>query len=857
MGRFPGGDGLLNIYINEQVIYWLAILILNLAIIGYLFMLKPKNTATSLLIAAFASGCGLYVSTVVQTSTESLKILSSIQRKIQLPFVILAFLFFIQFAYYFPKQIEEKKMERITALVLSVTAVSAGICISLFSVLFPALPELETYLVQLLILLAVILGFLGAIIRNSLLFSRKKDLKSASALRSFLVPFSVIIPVIISEILFTAGLLPEKIESFFLSVGILSFNFLFYLSFINNTSEQSSSFLTKIIGVTLMTILIIWGNLGNFIAPYFRENYKNFNIVHRNTTLQFVPNADQSYDISSVPFFSDKDKGEPLVFENQKKSVSVSFSFSFFGKEHSQIQAAPLPAIFFHPAEVYLSSDLSLYIPSVQAAGILIPYLSLEKEKVFVKKNPDAVLFTWDKVHVQSEGEKMPEEFSVQILLKKNGIFFISYIDMPNAQKSSGQGMSTTLDHIGIFPGNGSLKESISWNSDLPKYGKERTAIAENYFTEYRKYMHDRLIIIAEMLVLISIIILFAFPYFFSLNLTKPLQDLVHAMKIVVSGNLNRSIMPIYNDEIGFLTDSFNKMIDSIRETDAAYRKFVPREFLSYVNKKKITEIKLGDHSIMEMSVMFSDLRSYTSLSEKMTPDQSFNFLNSYLGMLGPVIRRNNGFIDKYIGDAIMALFPFKPDDAVRAAVEMQRAIEEYNAERVWFGREPISAGIGIHTGTVLLGTIGEKERMEATVISDAVNLSSRLENLTKLYQAKILISMDTFLELENQSDFSFRILDKVKVKGKEKFVTVVEIMDGYSPEMLEKMMKSRVYFEEGVAFYLSREFEKAIRSFDKVLEELPNDRATLIYMKRAEYFQKNNVPIDWDGVENLEEKFF
>ncbi|HNI94757.1 MAG TPA: HAMP domain-containing protein, partial [Leptospiraceae bacterium] len=385
-----------------------------------------------------------------------------------------------------------------------------------------------------------------------------------------------------------------------------------------------------------MTVLIVWGNLGNFIAPYFRENYKNFNIVHRNSTLKFVPNADRSYDISSVPFLMEKDFGRPLSFENHGKSSSVSYSFSFFGKEHSRIQAAPLPALFFHLDEVHLSYDLSLYIPSIQAVGILIPYLVPEKEKVFCRKTEDEILFTWNKVHVQSEGEKLPEEFSVQILLKKNGTFYISYIDMPNAQKSSGQGMSTTLDYIGIFPGNGSLKESLSWNSDLPYFGKETAPIAENYFTEYRKYMHERLVIIAEMLVLISIIILFAFPYFFSLNLTKPLQDLVHAMKTVVSGNLNRSIVPIYNDEIGFLTDSFNKMIDSIRETDAAYRKFVPREFLSYVNKKKITEIRLGDHSIMEMSVLFSDLRSYTSLSEKMTPDQSFKFLNSYLGMLGP-----------------------------------------------------------------------------------------------------------------------------------------------------------------------------------------------------------------------------
>ncbi|HYO06762.1 MAG TPA: adenylate/guanylate cyclase domain-containing protein, partial [Phototrophicaceae bacterium] len=160
----------------------------------------------------------------------------------------------------------------------------------------------------------------------------------------------------------------------------------------------------------------------------------------------------------------------------------------------------------------------------------------------------------------------------------------------------------------------------------------------------------------------------------------------------------------------------------------AASARFVPREFLRFLKIESIVDARLGDSVQAEMTIMFADIRSFTSLSESMSPQQNFDFINSYLSRVGPVIRQYNGFIDKYIGDGIMALFPNRAEDAVQAAVEMQHQVKIYNLHRQNSGYQPIALGIGLHTGTLMLGTIGEAERMESTVISDAVNLASRVE---------------------------------------------------------------------------------------------------------------------------------
>lgn len=292
-----------------------------------------------------------------------------------------------------------------------------------------------------------------------------------------------------------------------------------------------------------------------------------------------------------------------------------------------------------------------------------------------------------------------------------------------------------------------------------------------------------------------------------------------------------------------------------LKSTNLAYSRFVPTDFITFLHRDDITQVLLGDQTKAEMSVMFCDIRRFTELSETMTPEETFKFLNAYLKRVGPIIRNNNGFIDKFMGDGIMALFPLNPEDAVLAAVQMQAAVREYNIVRKIANYKAIEIGIGIHVGNLMLGTIGEANRMDATVISDAVNLASRLEGLTKIYGAPILISDATFQRIRNQDKYQYRMLGRVQVKGKKESVGILEIIQDQSQDIAEIKSKSKPMFERGIFYYLQKDFEAAINIFRVVAEANPDDKAAVLFQSRCEYYVKHGTPTDWDGVEVFEVK--
>jgi PAS domain S-box-containing protein len=292
-----------------------------------------------------------------------------------------------------------------------------------------------------------------------------------------------------------------------------------------------------------------------------------------------------------------------------------------------------------------------------------------------------------------------------------------------------------------------------------------------------------------------------------------------------------------------------------LAETNAALLRFVPQEFLRFLGKESIVDVRLGDQVQRSMTILFSDLRSFTSLSEKMSPQENFNFLNEYLNRVSPIIRQHHGFIDKYIGDAVMALFPKKPEHALQAAIAIRQEIVRYSEARVQQGLDPIESGAGIHMGSLMLGTIGEEERMEGTVIADAVNLAFRLEGLTKLYGASIVISQHALFELEQPTNYHFRFLDRVQVKGKQEAVSVFEIFDGDPLKIVALKMKTQTDFEKGLLHYHSQEFADARDYFEEVLKHNSADKAAQLYLKRAAHFMEYGVPPHWEGVEALVEK--
>ena len=303
---------------------------------------------------------------------------------------------------------------------------------------------------------------------------------------------------------------------------------------------------------------------------------------------------------------------------------------------------------------------------------------------------------------------------------------------------------------------------------------------------------------------------------------------------------------------------TFARLEASKRELEkiaASYARFVPHEFLQFLERESIVDVQLGDRSPREMSILFSDIRSFTSLSESMTPRENFDFLNRYLSYVSPVIRQHNGFIDKYIGDAILALFPQTTEDAVRAAIEMQRQVTSFDREQQSQGRHPVAAGIGVHAGNLILGTIGEDRRMETTVISNAVNLASQLEGLTKVYGAKIAISVQALSSLENSHEYQYRFLDRVSVKGKQAPVAVFEIYDGDLPEQIDRKHETHTDFEQGIFLYFQQRFQEAKNHFQRVLAANPDDRAADLYEKRCEMSDETGQLMPLEGLRRTGKK--
>ena len=286
-----------------------------------------------------------------------------------------------------------------------------------------------------------------------------------------------------------------------------------------------------------------------------------------------------------------------------------------------------------------------------------------------------------------------------------------------------------------------------------------------------------------------------------------------------------------------------------------AYSRFVPREILQFLERDSIVDVKLGDQTQRDMTVLFSDIRDFTSLSEEMTPEENFRFLNGYLRRVSPIIRQHNGYIDKYIGDEIMAIFPDGVDDALQTAVAMQQQVAQYNLIRQERGWQPIQIGVGLHYGRVMLGTIGESERMEGTVISDAVNLASRLEGLNKIFGAPILVSQQTLEQLDQPEKYEVRHLGKVQVKGKARAVSVFELLAGNQVQMAALKQQTRSNFETALAAYYDRAFIEAWGAFGQVLAVHPDDQAAQFYMRQINQLLEYGIPDDWEGIAILAEK--
>ncbi|MEO5909215.1 MAG: adenylate/guanylate cyclase domain-containing protein, partial [Ginsengibacter sp.] len=268
-----------------------------------------------------------------------------------------------------------------------------------------------------------------------------------------------------------------------------------------------------------------------------------------------------------------------------------------------------------------------------------------------------------------------------------------------------------------------------------------------------------------------------------------------------------------------------------------------------------ITDVKLGDQVEKIVTVLFTDIRNYTSLSESMTPEETFGFICLFNAQMGPIIRKHNGFINQYLGDSIMAIFPLNAEDALNAAIEIQKEIQQFNQVRKAKDKSEIQVGVGMHTGPLIMGITGDFDRMDACTISDTVNTASRVESLTKHYKASILLSDASLKQITNTSDFHLRNLGLVHLKGKLSSVNVHECFSCNSEIELQKKLDTLPVFNEGVSFYLNKLFSNAIDSFKNVIETDPDDRTAKFFYNHTRQIIDSGVVKDKSGVVEMEDK--
>jgi class 3 adenylate cyclase len=370
--------------------------------------------------------------------------------------------------------------------------------------------------------------------------------------------------------------------------------------------------------------------------------------------------------------------------------------------------------------------------------------------------------------------------------------------------------------------------------------------------------------LIAAILTGLAAVLGLVFAMLVSAGMTRPVRQLLEGARAVEAGQLDKTLVVTSQDEIGHLTAAFNQMVEQLR-----LKERLRETFGKYVDPRVVEGLIEGPALAAEgqrrvMTVMFCDVKGFTSISEGVTPQGLVKVMNRYFSTMSAPIRRHQGIIDKYIGDAIMAYWgpPFAAEAkqtwlAGMAALEMLRLVPQLRAEfpellGVRTLPNTFDIRIGIATGEVLVGSIGSELMMSYTVMGDTVNLASRLEAANKEYGGRILVSEAT---IAGASDVvEAREIDRLVTLGQTQSQSVFEIM-GLKGELTAAQVELRTRFSEGLAAYRAQRWQEARRAFEAALLAIPGDGPSMTFIKRIEKLAAATPGEGWDGAWHLERK--
>ena len=286
---------------------------------------------------------------------------------------------------------------------------------------------------------------------------------------------------------------------------------------------------------------------------------------------------------------------------------------------------------------------------------------------------------------------------------------------------------------------------------------------------------------------------------------------------------------------MGRARERLKATLKSGAESQDAYDRFFPGSFVRLLEREGIEQLRVGDYTELDMTVMFSDIRGFTGIAASLKDRELFEFLSGYYRAITPTITSNGGIVDKFIGDAVMAVFPEAGLNAVQAARAMLAEMRAYNDFRNQAGAPSIRVGIGIHTGELVLGTIGDETRMNVTALGDTVNISARLESLTKRFFTPVILSDTVFKTLPEQERDLCREIGHARIRGRGTSLTLYEYFGGDEPELLERKRSTMPDFLRALFHMQAREFVEAHRLFAAVQQATPEDPLPVIFMNRCE----------------------
>jgi class 3 adenylate cyclase len=276
------------------------------------------------------------------------------------------------------------------------------------------------------------------------------------------------------------------------------------------------------------------------------------------------------------------------------------------------------------------------------------------------------------------------------------------------------------------------------------------------------------------------------------------------------------------------------KFIVNSETINEAYERFLPKEFLNQLEKKDVRNIQPSECMEKKMTILFSDIRNFTNITDNMDAKESFSFVNEILNELAPSISQNNGFVDKFIGDCVMAIFPDSPLDAVKAGVSMLNSLTKLNLNR----QIPVNIGVGIAFGSVMIRTLGYEKRLDATVISSTVNTASRLESLTKSLGVNLLVTEEIYNEIKSSKDLFVYLVGSFYLKGQKDSKKLFEVLS-----LTEKETFDHQSFEKGLKYFQSQDFHQATVLFNSM-----DCGIARYYSKVCSLYELNNLPKEWKG---------